>query len=432
MMGSTYLTRPILGHPPTGARFDDAAFTRAMITVEAALAKVQAELGVIPQEAATDIAALAGATVPPEPLSAGVAAAGVPVPALVAALRAQLGPQSADWLHFGATSQDIVDGAMCLCASHALAGHAQALADLIDTLHVESEAHGDVLMLARTRGQLATPITFGLRIAQWAQPLIGLENELPGLRGLALKVQFGGASGSRSANGGDGRAIGQALAAELGLTASPPWHTDRGGLRQLSAWLLRLVQALAKIGGDLALSARGEIAEVRAGAGGGSSTMPHKSNPVQAEALATIAQVAAACDAGLANSAVHAEERDGAMWAVEWALLPQMFELAGAALSHADALVSDMTADGSAMKRRITATPAVLSEAAVFALSTKLGRTEATAEVKDALAKGTSLEKLLTGHLGPLGARTLSSARFTEPAASVVAEIFDSRMSRAD
>lgn len=422
------MTRPILGDARIGARFDDAAFTRAMIAVEQALADVQGKLGIIPAEAAFEISELSGASVSAGTLDAGVAQTGVPVPALVAAMRQYLSPGAADWLHYGATSQDIVDSAMCLCASHALADLSQSLADIIDTLHVESEAQGNVLMLARTRGQLATPITFGLRIAQWAQPLIRLENELPDLRAVVLAVQYGGASGSRSANGLDGAAISNALAAALGLSAAPPWHTDRSGFRQMSGWLLRFIQALAKFGGDLALSGRGEIAEVRAGEGGGSSTMPHKSNPVRAEALATVAHVATSCDAGLAASAIHAEERDGAMWAVEWALLPQMFELAGAAVSHAGALITDMTADTSAMQGRIDAQPAVLSEAAVFALSATLGRVKAMAAVKEALAIGASLETLLIKHLGPLGPKVLDPSRFIEPAQKVAAEIFAQRL----
>lgn len=358
-----------------------------MVAFEVALARAQAQLGIVPEESARAIGAQAQADrMDVAVLRAGVARAGVPVPALVAQLRQQVQPPHADWLHWGATSQDVIDTALSLAMNAAMDHIKASLGVLIDRLQRESETHRATPMLARTRGQLATPITFGLRIAQWAQPLIGFEGKINGLRSRALSLQFGGASGSLSAVAPHGAEIARHLAEELGLAAGPPWHTDRSRLRSLTGWLDRLLAALAKIGQDVALAARREIAELAAGQGGGSSTMPHKSNPVQAEALQTAAVLGRSLVAGMSASAVHSEERDGVSWPAEWYLLPKLFVLAAAALEHAQALIEDLRPDAAAMSARIDANPEVWAEAAQFALAPKLGRAEAQKLVAQALA----------------------------------------------
>lgn len=421
--GPHSLTGPLFGHAPSRAQFDDAAFARAMIRTEIALAQAQAGLGLVPESAASAIAQLP-LTAPDTALAAGVANAGVPVPALLTHLRTHLPAPAADWLHHGATSQDIIDTAMCLCAQAALSDLGTALATLIDRLHTLSTAHADTLMLARTRGQLATPITFGLRVAHWAQPLIALDHQRARLATRALRVQLGGASGSLSSMGDHGPAIAARMAAQLALTDSPPWHTDRSGLRELAGWLVRLVTATGKIGRDVALMARGEIGEVRVAGGGGSSTMPHKSNPIAAETLQALVPLALGYDAGLAASALHAEERDGAAWPVEWALLPMLFETAGAALNHATALLAALQVDTAALRARATADPAVLAEAAVFALAPHLGRAEATRRVTAALATGQPLPQALGPQPGLDWDSALSDAAFTAPAARIAQRIF--------
>ena len=427
-MGPAFLTQPIFGNDRIGTLFNDASIAEAMAKVEQSLAQVQASLGIVPGDAAQEITdKVANFDFDFERLSEGVAIAGVPVPALLDQLRAELSQHGADWLHFGATSQDIVDTAMCLCGKDALDQLGQMLSDLIGTLKTESAAHSQTLMLGRTRGQLATPITYGLRVAQWAQPLIALEAELPSVRQAALRVQFGGASGSQSVLGLQGVEVSDGLARALDLFPSPPWHTDRGGFRRLAEWLLRLSQALAKIGHDVAIMTRGEIRELVQRTGGGSSTMPHKANPVRAEALVAAAEFAKACSDGLGNAAVHGEERDGSNWSLEWVLLPSLFEVAGASLAHASALMNDIEPDVARMQMLISETPAVMSEAAVFALASKLGRGEATRIVKLALSEGTLLEDVLSAHLGLDASEALKSEAFTNPSAAIADAIFATR-----
>ena len=194
------LLEPLFGDPEAAAILSDAAFVDRMVSVEAALALACADAGLIPAAAARDIAAhLAAARPDMAVLAAGTASAGVAVPALVEMLRQGLPEQTGAWLHWGATSQDIVDCAHVLQWSAMLDLLEARLNRLLDLMQAASLAHADTPMAARTRSQIATPITFGLRIAQWAQPLIGLSQDLPQLRRRLLRVQFGGASGSGSA-----------------------------------------------------------------------------------------------------------------------------------------------------------------------------------------------------------------------------------------
>ncbi|MEM1362206.1 MAG: lyase family protein [Pseudomonadota bacterium] len=430
---SSLLTSAIFGHSGLKSRFEDDALIAAMVQVEVTLARVQAELGLIPVEAAQAIADLPKAhAVSSSALVAGVADAGVPVPALVASLRQSLSEDAADWLHFGATSQDIIDTALCLCYQAALQDLEAGLATVIDTLESLSRAHAETLMIGRTRGQLATPITFGLRAAQWAQPLISRELDLPGLRESALRVQLGGAAGSQMVLGEMGPEVSRLLAEQLGLAAASPWHTDRSGIRKLAQWLSDMIMSMAKIGADVALMARGEIAEVSLANGGGSSTMPHKSNPVIAEALQSLTAVAAATNAGLASAAVHTEERDGANWPVEWALMPPLFEAAGAAISHAQKLLGGLEVRADAMAARLAATPEVKAEAAVFALARRVGRSEASRLVTIALASDQPLRQALPEIPDLSWDEALSDRAFCAPAAVVAAEIFAKRQPSSD
>ncbi|MEM1233778.1 MAG: lyase family protein [Pseudomonadota bacterium] len=382
------LTAAIYRHEATAQALSDTRLIAAMVRVEASLARAQEGHGLVPTGTAEAIEA---ATPTGDTLAAGVSAAGVPVPAFLAELRPRIGA-AADHVHYGATSQDILDTALCLCFADALDGIAQQLAKCIDTLEARTRAHAALPMLGRTRGQYATPISFALRVANWAAPLIEAERALPAMRHRALKVQMGGSAGSSYAMHPHGPAIASAMATDLGLTNALPWHADRAGFNELAGWLARLVTALTKMGKDLAIAARSEVGEMRAGQGGGSSTMPHKSNPVTTEALLACHPVAIAAQTGLAAAASHGEERDGAGWAVEWLLLPQLLEVTAAALGHAQTLAQTLEPRPDAMAKALEDTPAAMAEALVFALAPTLGRVEATARVKDALAGGEAID----------------------------------------
>ncbi len=379
----------LYGDAEVARQFTDAAELAAMVRVEAVLAQVQGRLGVIPAEAGTRIAAaLDGLVVPPEALADGTAAAGVPPPALVAYLRGVVGGEAAGWIHWGPTSQDIVDLGFMLRLKAALETLAARLDALIPSLAAQANAHARTVMAGRTRSQIATPITFGLRIAQWTAPLIALRGRLDPLRARVLRVQFGGASGANTAIAPHGPAVADALAAALGLAPSPPWGTDRAGLAQLAAWLAQTTGALGKMAGDLMIMGRSEIAEAQAGAGGGSSTMPQKSNPVAAEAMVALARYLSALVGPMHLAQLHQEERDATAWALEWFALPQMVVATGAALRHGQNLAATLSADAARMAEMLKADGGgVFAEQATFALAAYMPRPQAADLLKRAMAQ---------------------------------------------
>ena len=380
----------LFADPETAAGFSDAAQVRAMLEVEAALARVQGRLGVIPADAARRIAAAAAElSFDPAALGPGTASAGVPVPALVAALRDGLDCEAAHYLHWGATSQDIVDSGLVLRLRGVLDHLEARLTALIDQLAALAEAHRTSVMAARTRSQQATPTTFGLKAAGWLAPLLRHEERLVELRRRLLVVQFGGAAGTLAALGERGPEVAEALAAELGLAAPVlPWHSQRDTIAELAGWLSLVTGSLGKFGQDLVLLAQSEVGEVRLGPGGGSSTMPQKANPVAAETLVALARLNAGLLASVHQAMIQEQERGGAGWSLEWLTLPQMAVAAGAALRHAGRLADSLEVDGRRMVRNLDAgNGLVLAEAASFALAAHMPRTRAQDLVKAACAE---------------------------------------------
>lgn len=399
-MQSSIQTSPqyaqLLGDPELAALLSPESELKALIAVEIALANSQAQLGLIPADTAERMqAALIGFNADSQKLSDGILSSGVPIPALLAQLRAALPDDLSQWLHWGATSQDIVDTAAVLQLRDCLQLLEIRLKQTIDALQEQSSRHAQTIMAARTRTQLATPITLGLRMAQWAQPLITLESELPALKTRLLKLQFGGASGANTAVAPQGPAISQLMAQQLNLRDAAPWHTERGSITCLSHWLTQLSTALTKMGKDLMISARSEIAELRAGTAGGSSTMPQKANPVQSEMLLTMNTVAQALSSGLLAAASPAEERDGASWTAEWILLPQLLTTVGCALRHGLSLAQTLNPDVARMAQTISDNPQLMAEAASFALAAHMPRSEAQALVKQAALSDKPFEQAL-------------------------------------
>jgi 3-carboxy-cis,cis-muconate cycloisomerase len=359
--------------------------------------------------AARAIEAAAGTvTLDPAALAAGTARDGIVAPALVAAFRAALPGDAAAWLHWGATSQDIVDTGLVLRLRDALDLLDARLAAILDALADRAGAHRLTVMAARTRAQIATPTTLGARIAVWGAPLIRHRERLAQMRPRLLAVSLAGASGNLSAMGDKGLAVAAGMARELDL-ADPgiPWHAARDGFAELAGWLSMLCGSFGKMGHDLVLLTQSELREVRAGEGGGSSTMPHKANPVGPETLVALARLASRL-VGLQHEAmIHDGERDGAALALEWHAIPQLAVAAGAASRHALMLAGTLEADPARMARSMDDTQGMmLAEAAVFALAAHLPRPEAQALVKAAcgraLAEGVPLRAVLSAHPAPV------------------------------
>jgi 3-carboxy-cis,cis-muconate cycloisomerase len=396
--GPAYLAG-LFGDREVAAALDGPAQLAAMLRAEAALAAAQAELGLIPATAAEAVAALR----PPEPgeLAAATERDGTPVPGLVAALRAQLPGPQAQWLHYGATSQDIQDTALALCLVEVLRVLEDRLQRLGDALAALAEAHAGTLVAARTRFRTATPTSFGLTAAVWLTPLVRLRAQLAELRAEVLPVSLGGASGTQAALGPRAREVEQRMATRLGLPVAPlPWHARREGVAEAASWLVRLSGALGKIAQDVVLLSQSEVGELRLAGAGGSSTMPNKQNPTAAEAVVALARANAQQVGTLFEAQLHAHARDGAAWQAEWLALPEICIRTGAALRHALALVEGLEVRVERMRANLDAGQGLwAAEAASFALAAHMPRAEAQALVKaacrEALDSGESLTAVL-------------------------------------
>ena len=381
------LAGALLGDPEIARLFSADAEIAGMIRAEAALARAQARLGLIPAEAGEALAtALAGLSVDPTTLAGGYARDGVAAPALVRALRGELPETLAPWLHWGATSQDIADLSLILRLGEVLARIEGRLGEAIARLVPLAESHRFTPCLARTRTQAAAPTAFGVRVAGWIGPLVRLRARIAEARPRVLAVQLGGAVGNWAAYGAQGSALADALAAELGLSPALPWHTARDRIEEIGGLLVSAASAAARIGADLALLASGDVAELRFEGAGGSSTLPQKQNPVGAEALVALGRHAAGQVGLLHQAAVQPTERDGAGWLLETLALPSLAQSAGRALALLVDLLDALRPDTARMAANLAATRGtVYAEAATFALARALPRAEAQERVAAAL-----------------------------------------------
>lgn len=369
------LFSPLFGDREVRAQFSDARFVRYMLAVEAALAVVQGRLGIIPSQAADQIAAAAAAlNVDLEPVKSGLEKSGVPVIELVRQLRVQVGEEAADYVHWGATSQDIVDTARVMQIRAVLAALAPALAAVSDNLAQLADRHRHTLMAGRTHSQQALPIPFGLKVAGWLAPLQRHRERLQELKPRLLVLQFGGAAGTLAALGEGGTAVAAALAAELHLNLPPlPWHTQRDSQAELGGWLSLVSGSLAKMAQDIILLAQSEVAEVRETADtgrGGSSTMPQKHNPVISELIIAAARTNASLLANMHQALVQEHERATHGWQMEWLTLPQMMGLTAVALRRAEFLSQNVVVNEARMRENVAASQGLmLAEALTYALA---------------------------------------------------------------
>lgn len=380
------LYRDLFSDDATAQFFTDSAEIRAMLLVEGTLARVQGRLGLIPEPAALFIdCAAREVEVDPAALAAETAVNGVPVPALVAAFRkAMQAPDHAQYLHWGATSQDIVDTALALRLRRVLALWETRLTDLLAALATLAETHADLPMAARTYGQVATPTGFGAVVAGWGGPILRHRARLEALRPMLLSVSLGGAAGTLSAMGAEGPAVRAGLAEVLGLRdPGHSWHAERDGIGAFAGWMAGLAASLGKMGEDLILLTQSGIAEVAIAGGGGSSTMPQKQNPVGPSVLVALARQVIGLSATLQGAGLHRQQRDGAAWFTEWLTLPQLCISTGRALALAGDLAGRITPDAVAMARGLDDGSGLIhAEALSFALARHMPRPEAQAAIK--------------------------------------------------
>lgn len=331
---------PLLGDVETARHFTPEAELRAMLAFEVALAKVQAAHGVIPAEAAAAIARVTKSFKPDMAALAGATARdGMVVPDWVDQLRRAVGTPHDTHLHFGSTSQDVLDTSLVLRLKPVVEIFDSRLAKLDEHLVALSQKHGGESLMAHTRMQQALPITWADKVAAWRAPFARHRQRLAALQPRLLVLQYGGPVGMLEKLDGRGPAVAAALARELGLAPADCWHTARDNLAEFAGWLSLVTGSLGKIGQDIALLAQNEIAAVRVIGGGKSSAMHHKANPVLAEILIALARYNAAQLSGMHQALVHEYERSGAAWTLEWMVLPPMVVATGAALARGLALL---------------------------------------------------------------------------------------------
>jgi len=385
------LFAPLFNDTEIAGYFSDVQFVQALLEVESALGTVQGRLGVIPDEAAIQIDDTAARLeVDFERLRMGVEESGVPVIELVRQLREQVGDEAGDYIHWGATSQDIFDSAWVLQVRAALTRLESRLGSVIQNLSQLAEKHRHTLMAGRTHSQQAIPITFGFKVAGWLAPLIRHRERLAELRPRILVVQFGGAVGTLASLGKSGVQVQEALATELGLNLPTiPWHTQRDNMAELASWLSLVSGSLAKIAQDVILLVQSEVGEVRESndtSRGGSSSMPQKNNPIVSELIVTAARTNASLLGSMHQAQIQEHERGTHGWQMEWLVLPQMFTLTAVALRKALFLSQNMFVDEVRMRENVAASHGlILAEAASYALAkTSISKADANKLVREA------------------------------------------------
>ena len=336
----------LVGDEETGRLFSAEAEIKAMLAFEDALAGAEESAGVIPAHAAQTISAACQTFVPDlERLRAGTGLDGVVVPELVRQLRQAVGGEAAQYVHFGATSQDVIDTALVLRLKPLCGLFNDRLFSIEKAFEEMDRVFGARSLMGHTRMQAAIPISVSDRIRAWREPLTRHRRRLENFSTTGLAVQFGGAAGTLEKLGDKAELVRQALAFRLSLGNAAQWQSQRDRLVELGGILAMISGSLGKFGQDVVLLAQ-MGGEIELAGGGSSSAMAHKQNPVAAETLVALARFNAVQLSALQQSMVHEQERSGAAWTLEWLVLPPLVMATGAALRLAAELAANIRSLG--------------------------------------------------------------------------------------
>ena len=379
-----------------------------MLDFEAALARAEAAAGVIPPEAVPAIeAACYAELLDLDGIAADAARAGNLAIPLVKHLTAQVkaaDAAAARFVHWGATSQDAIDTGFVLQLKQALVTVEADLERLIAALAGRTAEHRHTVMIGRTWMQHALPTTFGLKLAGTLDALLRQRERLAELKPRVLALQFGGAAGTLASLDDAGLAVAQKLAEELHLTLpATPWHGQRDRIAEVAAWFGSLTGVLGKFARDLSLLMQTDVAEVFEPAGegrGGSSTMPHKRNPVSSAIVLSAAVRVPALVGNVFSAMVQEHERGLGGWHAEWETLPELIQLSAGALAVSAELVEGLEVRADTMRANLDKTSGlIMAESVTMALGESLGRLEAHKLVeqkcRQALSEGRHLKDVL-------------------------------------
>jgi 3-carboxy-cis,cis-muconate cycloisomerase len=413
----------------------DRAWLAALLEAERALASAEAAAGAIPAAAGAAIAERCRPELfDPGRLAAAGRSAANPVEPLVRELAEAVGGEAAAYVHRGATSQDIMDTAAMLVARRALrigfAGLDAAAARCAEL----AREHRSTPMAARTLLQQAVPTTFGLKCAGWLVALLDARELLDRIARERLAAQLGGAGGTLAALGEHGPEVARLFARELDLSVPDlPWHADRGRIAELGAALAVAAGAAAKIAGDIVLLSQTEVAEVREGAGGASSTMPQKRNPAASvRAVACTRQARGHAAVLLAATDVEHERAAGA-WQSEWAALSGALACAGGARANVAEALGGLEIDPDRMRQNLDLTGGLVSaERVSHLLAPRVGRGEAHEIVATAAATGSFRWALVADERVGLSADEVDALLDPEGYLGAAGELVDRALARYD
>lgn len=399
------------------ALFEERYLVQCWLDTEAALARVQARLGIIPEAAAAEITRQANAEwIDLDALRQSMNLVGYPIVGLVKQLAGLCAGEAGRYVHWGATTQDIMDTGNVLQLRAALALLERDLGRLVEILAGLAHHHRDTVMAGRTHGQHALPITFGFKVAVWVDELQRHVERFAQCRPRLLRCQFAGAAGTLASLGDQGWAVHEALAAELGLAPAPiAWHTARDSFGEFVGLCGLLTATLGKLAREIAVLQQNEFGEVEEPfvlGKGSSSTMPQKRNPILCEAVIGIAQLVRQQVPSMLSAMQPEHERAMGEWHVEWDLLPHVCQLTHAALHHSIAIFDGLVVHAEQMRRNLDLTGGlILAEAVMMHLGEFIGRQAAHDLVYAACAEALNTHKPLydslmqtpaiTQHLSP-------------------------------
>ncbi len=390
--------------PEMAAAFSGSSLIQRMLDFEAALARAEAAVGIIPKTAAEAIVSRCQVQFfDIDTLYREAAAAGTPAVPLVRMLTRLVEGDARGFVHWGATSQDAIDTALVLQMQDGLNLLTRSLLEIGRACADLAERHRHTPMAGRTLLQHAVPITFGLKAARWLAVVTRLLERLRVVRAEALAVQFGGAAGTLASIGSGGARVILLLARELHLTVPIfPWHTERDRVGEVAGVLGLIAAAMAKMANDIALLSQTEVGEVSTraqAAEGRSSTMPQKRNPVEAIAAIACARLAIGLVPVILSAGVQEHERAVGGWQAEWEAIPEIFRRTSGAVEWVRRAVLGLEVDADRMRANLGLTDGlIMAEALTMALATRVGKDKAYQIVQQvcdrAVHTGTALREV--------------------------------------
>jgi len=362
--------------------YSDENLVQKWLVVEAALAKVQAELNIIPEAAAKDIQEKSNVeNLDMEKLREEIMFTAHPIVPVINQLNKICEKGYGQYIHWGATTQDIMDTGAILQMKEAIQIIDSEIKEVMDNLLNLAKEHKGTVMIGRTHGQQALPITFGYKVAIWLDEVNRHLERLKEMKSRVLKGQFSGAVGTLASLGDQGLTIQEKLMMELGLnTGLTAWHNSRDGLAEIGMFMGMLTGTMAKIAKEIVNLQKTEFNELEEPFNMGkvgSSTMPHKKNPMLCESVISLSRIIRKNSNLLLEGMIHEHERDMVAWMVEWEAIPEIFVLSSANLATINAVLSDLKVNEDIMYSNVFITEGLIaSETVMLALGKEIGRQE--------------------------------------------------------